>query len=51
MKTEQQILDEAQSVDVSQMAGYIEDVREGNPSIWLLKELYDLWESKRKWSF
>lgn len=49
--TDEQILEKAESTPLELMGAFIADVREGNPSIWLLKKLYDLWEDKRNWRF
>lgn len=47
---EKKIVELAESTPVEKMGAFIADVREGNPSMWLIKKLYDLWEEKRNWS-
>lgn len=49
MIKENEILEEAEKTPVEKMGSFIADVREGNPSMWLIKKLYDLWEEKRNW--
>ena len=49
MIKENEILEQAEKTPVERMGAFIADVREGNPSMWLIKKLYDLWEEKRNW--